>query len=73
MKVPEPPHALFITYVTQEVESVSAHLVKQGAHVIKEPALNEKFGILQALFTDPNGYTFEVQRFLPQRSPQGRV
>ena len=64
MAVPTPAASLFITYVTQDVEMVSAWLVRHGAVLVKEPVLNERFGIFQSLFLDPNGYTFEVQRFL---------
>ncbi len=64
MNVPENPRDLFITYVVKDVESIASHLVEKGVEMTKAPTINDKYGILQALFVDPNGYTFEVQRFL---------
>jgi len=53
---------VMFTLVTQEVEAWHAFLTGKGL-ALAAPVRSEAFGITHFFFTDPAGYTLEVQRF----------
>ncbi len=61
---PEKPQGLIFTIVTQDVDGWYRHLTSNGVVCDGEPRTTEAYGIYHFFFNDPNGYRFEVQRFL---------
>lgn len=59
-----PQANVIVTLVTDAVDAWYTHLVAQGVMFEKAPSLNERYGIYNCFFRDPNGYLFEIQRFL---------
>lgn len=59
----EPAPGLMITLVTPEVDAWHRRLVAAGALCDRPPGLNERYGIYQALYRDPDGHVIEIQRF----------
>lgn len=59
-----PKANVILTLVTDDVEGWHAHLVAHGVVFEKAPAVNTRYQIYNAFFRDPNGYLFEIQRFL---------
>jgi len=64
-----PQANVIVTLVTEAVDAWYAHLVSHGVVFEKAPALNERYAIYNCFFRDPNGYLFEIQRFLNPPQP----
>lgn len=61
---PEKPEGVIFTLVTQNVDGWYDRLVSKGIPADAPPRQNDTYGIYHFFFRDPNGYQFEVQRFL---------
>lgn len=61
---PSQPEGVTFTFVTDDVDAWAKRVQAYGAVFEKTPALNEKYGIYNCFFRDPNGYLLEIQRFL---------
>ncbi len=61
---PEKPEGLIFTIVTQDVDGWYERLTAKGVQCENAPKVTEEYGIYHFFFRDPNGYLFEIQRFL---------
>ncbi|NSW51593.1 MAG: VOC family protein [Anaerolineae bacterium] len=68
--ITSPKNGILITLVYDEVDRWYNHLVSCGIKVKGSPKTNDLFGIYHFFFEDPNGYTFEIQRFLDTFPPE---
>ena len=50
--------------MTDAVDAWHDSLASKGVDVLDPPRENAAYGIYHFFFRDPNGYLFEVQRFL---------
>jgi len=66
------PLGVIFTFVTQDVDGWHAALVEKGVSFEKAPAKNERYGIYNCFFRDPDGYLLEIQRFLSPDWPKPR-
>jgi catechol 2,3-dioxygenase-like lactoylglutathione lyase family enzyme len=62
--IPRQPQGVIFTFVSQDVDAWAEKLAANGVYFEKTPALDEKYGIYNCFFRDPNGYLLEIQRFL---------
>jgi len=60
---PAEPRGITLTFVTDRVDDMCAHLRRAGVAFVKEPADNPPYRIYNAFVRDPNGYLVEIQRF----------
>ena len=60
---PAEPRGITLTFVTDRVDDVWAHLEREGVELVKAPADNPPYRIYNAFVRDPNGYLVEIQRF----------
>ena len=60
---PAEPRGITLTFVTDRVDDVCAHLRREGVAFVKEPDDNPPYRIYNAFVRDPNGYLIEIQRF----------
>jgi catechol 2,3-dioxygenase-like lactoylglutathione lyase family enzyme len=60
---PAEPHGITLTFVTDRVDDVCAHLRREGVAFVREPADEPAYRIYNAFVRDPNGYLVEIQRF----------
>ena len=58
------PKGVIFTLVVSDVDGWYAHMRENGVSFEKTPTINEAYGIYHFFAKDPNGYLFEVQRFL---------
>ena len=66
---PPPPSGVIVTLVTDDVDAWHEHLQASGVAIEKAPAHNPAYNIYHMFFRDPNGYLFEIQRFLDPSWP----
>lgn len=68
----DPPQSsgVIVTLVTDDVDGWHERLRDAGIPIEKAPAHNPDFDIYHMFFRDPNGYLFEIQRFLDPSWPQ---
>ena len=57
------PEGIILTLVTDNVDGWYQKLKKKGVTITAPPAHNPKYQIYHFFFTDPNGYTLEIQHF----------
>jgi catechol 2,3-dioxygenase-like lactoylglutathione lyase family enzyme len=55
--------AVTITIVSDAVDEWHAYLTANGVVCEKPPSHNAEFGVYSSLFTSPDGYRIEIQRF----------
>lgn len=55
---------LIFCLVTDEVDAWYQKLTERGVRFEKTPQVNPSYNIYHCFFRDPNGYLFEIQRFL---------
>jgi catechol 2,3-dioxygenase-like lactoylglutathione lyase family enzyme len=70
-----PPGAgagLILTLVTPEVDAWYERLRSAGLEFVKEPAVNQEYGIYHCFLRDPDGYLVEIQRFLDEGALSGQ-
>jgi catechol 2,3-dioxygenase-like lactoylglutathione lyase family enzyme len=60
----QPGRKIILTFVTDDVDQWYAYLSENNVDLVSEPELNTKFNIYHFFFKDPNGYWFEIQKFL---------
>jgi catechol 2,3-dioxygenase-like lactoylglutathione lyase family enzyme len=66
---PERDNVIF-TMITPQVDEMYDDLKARGVVFEKPPELNPKFNIYHCFFRDPNGYLFEIQKFLDPAWPE---
>lgn len=64
MKVAIEGKSPIITFLTDDVDGVYAHLEEAGVHADYPPKENPRYNIYHFFVRDPNGYAVEIQRFL---------
>lgn len=63
LTAPRQPEGVTFTFCVEDVDGWAAYLKSQGVHFDTDPAKNDRYGIYNAFFRDPNGYQLEIQRF----------
>lgn len=62
-------NGIIITLVAEDVDGWYQILNQKKVQLLQEPVINELYGIYHFFFYDPNGYLFEIQRFLAPFPP----
>jgi catechol 2,3-dioxygenase-like lactoylglutathione lyase family enzyme len=65
------PDGVIMTLVSDQVDNWYRVLKDSGVPVEGEPAINEEYGIYHFFFQDPDGYHWEIQRFLGREWTEG--
>ncbi len=65
-----PTAGVIVTLVTEDVDGWYGRLRAAGVAIEKAPSHNAAYGIYHMFFRDPNGYLFEIQRFLDPAWPR---
>ncbi|MDH3306259.1 MAG: VOC family protein [Acidimicrobiia bacterium] len=58
-----PSPGVMITLVTHDVDTWHRRLLDAGTPCDRPPTRNERYGIYQAFYRDPDGHVIEIQRF----------
>lgn len=70
----ENPEQVCLTMVVKSVEEVDSwhkHIVNSGANATRAPQKTEKYKIYNSFYSDPTGYTIEIQYFYEEGEPIG--
>ncbi len=61
---------IIVTLVSNDVDEWHRRLRVEGVPIEKPPSHNPDYDIYHMFFRDPNGYLFEIQRFLDPSWPR---